>query len=302
MAVSEARSPGSGAPPLRSGFVQAGSMRLHHTFGGRGRPPVVMVHGLGSSGYLEWRFNLPVLARYQRVLAPDLPGFGKSAKPSLSYGIPLFSGAVEAYLQALRLRSPVLVGTSLGGRVVMEVALRHPDRVRKLVLVNALGLGRPRLQVAYPLVSLPRVGEALLRLMRTSLRRSSGDSIRRFARRYLGVSGELERTMDDAYLADLRELHDAEGYHDAYLATVRSLARPGPLLQSQDLVSRLAGTGLPVLLIWGSEDPLFPLDHAERAHRQLPGSRLAVIEGAGHTPQADRPHEFNRVLRSFLRN
>ena len=61
-------------------------------------------------------------------------------------------------------------------------------------------------------------------------------------------------------------------------------------------------TGIDVLLVWGSQDPLFPLEHAERAHRKLPGSRLAVIEGAGHTPQAERPDEFNRVLESFLRD
>jgi pimeloyl-ACP methyl ester carboxylesterase len=108
--------------------------------------------------------------------------------------------------------------------------------------------------------------------------------------------------MDDAYLAELLELHEAEGYHRAYLATVRSLARPGPLARAPDVISGLAQTGIPILLVWGARDPLFPLEHAERAHRDLPGSRLAVIEGAGHTPQAERPDEFNGVLDSFLRD
>ena len=287
---------------LRSGFVDVGDLRLHHTFGGRGAPAVVFVHGLGSSGYIEWRFNLPEVARSHRVLAPDLPGFGKSAKPPVGYGVPLFARSVEGYLRTLRLRSGVLVGASMGGRVAMEVALRRPELVRKLVLVNTLGLGRPRLQLPYPLVMVPRVGEAVLGLLRGTLRRSSGDSIRRLARRYLGFSGDLERTMDDAYLAELRELHEAEGFHRAYLATVRSLARPGPLARGPDILTGLARTGIPILLVWGAQDPLFPLEHAERAHRDLPGSRLAVIEGAGHTPQAERPDEFNRVLDSFLRD
>jgi pimeloyl-ACP methyl ester carboxylesterase len=286
---------------LRSGFVDVDDLRLHHTFGGRGEPSTVFVHGLGSSGYIEWRFNLPELARSHRVFAPDLPGFGRSAKPTVSYGIPLFARTVEGYLRALRLRSGVLVGSSMGGRVAMEVALRHPELVRKLVLVNAYGLGRPRLQLPYPLVMLPRVGEAVLGLLRGTLRRSSGDSIRQMARRFLGLSGDLERTMDDAYLAELRELHEAKGYHEAYLATVRSLVRPGPLARGPDLVAALAETGIPILLVWGADDPLFPLEHAERAQRELPGSRLAVIEGAGHTPQAERPDEFNRVLEPFLR-
>src|SRR5207253_6117299 len=112
---------------LRSGFVDVGELRLHHTFGGRGAPAVVFVHGLGSSGYIEWRFNLPELARSHRVFAPDLPGFGKSAKPTVTYGIPLFARSVEGYLRALPLGSAVLVGSSMGGRVAMEVALRRPD-------------------------------------------------------------------------------------------------------------------------------------------------------------------------------
>jgi pimeloyl-ACP methyl ester carboxylesterase len=288
--------------PLRSAFVEVGEHRLHHTFGGRGAPPAVFLHGLGSSGYIEWRFNLPGLARSHRVFAPDLPGFGRSPKPALSYGVPLFARTVEGYLRALRLRAPVMVGASMGGRVAMEVAIHRPAAVRKLVLVNAFGLGRPRLQLPYPLVMLPRVGETVLGLLRSTLRRSSGESIRRLARRYGGFSGDLERTMDDAYLAELRELHEAAGYHEAYLATVRSLARPGPLAQGPDLVAALARTEIPILLVWGAEDPLFPLEHADRAHRELPGSRLAVIEGAGHTPQAERPDEFNRVLESFLRD
>jgi pimeloyl-ACP methyl ester carboxylesterase len=289
----------SGAP-LRSGFVQVGDLRLHHTFGGRGAPPVVFIHGLGSSGYMEWRFNLPELALSHRVLAPDLPGFGRSAKPTVRYGVPLFERSVEGYLRTLKVRSPVLVGSSMGGRVAIEVVLRHRGSVRKLVLVNALGLGRPRLRLTYPLVMVPRLGEAVLGLLRSTLRRSSGDSIRRLARRYMGASGDLERTMDDRYLAELRELHEAQGYHQAYLATVRSLTRPGPLARGPDLVPALAGVGIPVLLVWGAEDPLFPLEHAQRAHREIPGSRLAVIEGAGHTPQAEKPDEFNRVLESFL--
>ena len=285
---------------IHTGFVQAGNLRLHHTYAGKGTPAVVLVHGLGSSGYLEWRFNLAALAGSRRVLAPDLPGFGRSEKPRASYGVPLFTRALERSLEAVRLKPVTMVGASLGGRVVIEFALRYPDRLERLVLVNAFGLGLPRFQLGYPLVTVPRLGEAVLLLARSALRYASPDVVRRLVGRYMHPSGDLERTIDDAYLADLLELHEAEGYHDAYLATVRSLSRPGTLLAGRDLVPRLARTGLPVLLVWGAEDPLFPLEHAERAHRELPGSRLAVLEGAGHTPQAERPDEFNSVVESFL--
>jgi pimeloyl-ACP methyl ester carboxylesterase len=106
--------------------------------------------------------------------------------------------------------------------------------------------------------------------------------------------------MDDSYLADLKEMLLAEGYPEAYLATVRSMVRPSAIFGEHDLSGRLRELGMPVLLVWGADDPLFPLEHATRAHRLLPGSRLTVIEGAGHTPQAERPEEFNRTLAKFL--
>ena len=107
--------------------------------------------------------------------------------------------------------------------------------------------------------------------------------------------------MDDAYLDNLRELYAADGYHDAYLATVRSLVSPKALFGGHhDVTRRLEELQIPVQLIWGADDPLFPLSHATRAHSLIKGSRLAVIEGAGHTPQAERPEEFNRVLDKFL--
>ena len=82
---------------------------------------------------------------------------------------------------------------------------------------------------------------------------------------------------------------------------MRSLITPKSLLAAdQDLSKRLGEIKVPVQLIWGADDPLFPVAHAARAHTLIPRSRLAVLEGAGHTPQAERPEEFNRVLDNFL--
>ena len=277
-----------------------GQLRVHHTHGGRGSP-VLFIHGLGSSGYLEWRFNLEAASDGHRVYAPDLPGFGRSEKPRARYGIPYFTRFIERYMEGRGLRSAVVVGASLGGRIALELALESPHLVRKLVLVNALGLGRPNVQVSYGLVTIPRLGEALMKVARDALDWAPPHMIRRVAARYAGVSADLQRTMDDAYLDNLRELYAAQGYHDAYLATVRSLVTFKALFNGQhDLTRRLGEIKIPVQLIWGADDPLFPVSHAARAHTLISHSKLAVIEGAGHTPQAERPEEFNRVLRKFL--
>ena len=285
---------------MQSGWLQLGSLRVHHTHGGRGSP-VLFIHGLGSSGYMEWRFNLEAAADRHRVFAPDLPGFGRSEKPRARYGIPYFTRFIEQYMEERGLRSAAVVGASLGGRIALELALESPRLVRKLVLVNALGLGRPNVHVSYGLVTIPRLGEALMNVARDALRWAPSQTIRRVAARYTGSSSDLKRTMDDAYLDNLRELYSAEGYQNAYLATVRSLITPKAVFGGQhDVTTRLNELKRPVQLIWGADDPLFPVAHAARAHSLIVGSRLTVIEGAGHTPQAERPEEFNRVLHNFL--
>jgi pimeloyl-ACP methyl ester carboxylesterase len=288
---------------VRSGEIEIGDLRVHELHGGHGTP-VVFIHGLGSSGYMEWRFNLESVAAGHRVFAPDLPGYGRTGKPRVRYTIRYFADFVRRYMEERGLGRAAVVGASLGGRIALELALEHPQLVRRLVLVDALGLGRPKpqmAQMAYGLVTVPHVGEAVMRFTRGALRWASPRTIRRVAGRFAGSSSDLEKVMDDAYLADLRELYETDDFHHAYLSTVRSLVHPRALLGGQhDVTARLRELRIPVQLIWGSNDPLFPLEHATRAHAIISDCRLAVIEGAGHTPQAERPEEFNRVLHDFL--
>jgi pimeloyl-ACP methyl ester carboxylesterase len=145
----------------------------------------------------------------------------------------------------------------------------------------------------------PGLGETVLGLMREALHRLPPAVIQRSARRFVHDPGGVDRVVDEAFLAGVREMHATAGYARAYASTVRALAdvrahRPAELLD------RLAATRLPVLLIWGEEDRLLPVDRARGAVRRLPGARLEVIEGAGHTPQAERPERFNRALEDFL--
>ena len=288
---------------LQSRMVQLGDLRVHEVQGGHGTP-VLFIHGLGSSGYMEWRFNLASTAARHRVFAPDLPGFGRTEKPRVSYTIGYFARFIEGYMADRGLQNATIVGTSLGGRIALEIALEHPQLARRLVLVNALGLGRPRpkmAQMAYGLVTVPAVGEAVMRFTRDALRWASPRTIRKVAGRFAGASSDLEKVLDDAYLDDLRELYATDEFHNAYLSTVRSLIHPRALLGGEhDVSARLGELKMPVQLIWGSADPLFPLEHATRAHAAIPNCKLVVIEGAGHTPQAERPEEFNRVLQAFL--
>src|SRR5438552_16066667 len=112
--------------------------------------------------------------------------------------------------------SAAIIGASLGGRVALELALEKPHLAKRLVLVNALGLGRPRpqmAQMAYGLVTEPRVGDAVMRSTRSALRWAPPRTIRRVAGRCANSSTYLEKVTDDTYLQNLRELYEAGGCH-----------------------------------------------------------------------------------------
>src|SRR5260221_11636148 len=147
---------------LQSGLIRLDDLQVHEVRGGHGSP-VLFIHGLGSSGYMEWRSNRESTATRPRISAPALPGYGRCEKPRVRYTIGYFARFIERYMDDRGLRSAAIVGTSLGGRIALEVALQTPHLVKRLVLVNALGLGRPRpqgAQMAYGLFPVPTLGHA----------------------------------------------------------------------------------------------------------------------------------------------
>src|SRR5438874_13577625 len=201
---------------LQSGMIQLGDLSVHQVHGGHGLP-VLFIHGLGSSGYMEWRFNLETTATRHRVYAPDLPGYGRTEKPRVRYTIGYFTRFIERYMENRGLGSAVIIGASLGGRVALELALEKPHLAKRLVLVNALGLGRPKpqmAQMAYGLVTVPHVGEAVMRFTRSALRWAPPRTIRRVAGRLAGSSSDLEQVMDDDYLDNLREVYETRDLHN----------------------------------------------------------------------------------------
>src|SRR2546423_12783868 len=121
---------------------------------------------------MECRNNLEPFATRHRVLAPDLPGYGRTDKPRVRYTIPYFARFVQRYMYDRGLRSAAVIGASLGGRIALELALEEPKLVRKVVLVNTPGLGRAQgrmAQMADGPFTLPRVGEAGMGIARDAL-------------------------------------------------------------------------------------------------------------------------------------
>src|SRR6267143_3123745 len=243
-------------PSFESRTVTIEGVNIHYVCGGNG-PPLVLVHGLGSSAAVEFYYNLEPLAAHHRVLAIDLPGFGKSDKPVLDYTIDLFVKAVRDLMTSEGLERSAVMGVSMGGRVALGLALDSPELVERLVLVDALGVGPPRRVLAYRILLTKGLGELTLSGTARALRRMNPATIRRFWGWYLNRPGRVDSLWSNQRIADHGELLSRPEYRAAYLSALRSIAGMRRLRGGVVVEDRLSELRMPTLLVWGRHDHIF---------------------------------------------
>ncbi|MBI2215983.1 MAG: alpha/beta hydrolase [Candidatus Rokubacteria bacterium] len=246
--------------------IDLDGVALHHEATGQGPTTLVLVHGSGGSSAV-WAHQLSGLADVARVVAPDLPGHGRSgggAPAAIDESVEI----VRRLLDALGLARAVVGGHSMGGAVAQAFALAHPDRVTGLVLV---GTGA-RLKV------LPSIFEAL--------EKDYAAGVRLVTDLAVGPSASAE-LKDSIYRLTL-----ATPY--------RVTAADFGACHVFDVIERLATITAPTLVVVGRDDQLTPPKYAEFLRTRIAGARLAVIPGAGHYVQLERPAETTAVLREFL--
>jgi pimeloyl-ACP methyl ester carboxylesterase len=254
---------------------------------GSGDPAVLLVHGLGG----QWRVWLPTigpLAERRRVIAPDLPGFGDSAMPS-RMSVEGLADAMEELCERLELDRIVAVGNSLGGAVMAQLALTRPDRVERLVLVNAVGIVPTFREWA---VTLPFIwAGAMLGNQVSAARRqiASRPGLRRAA--LWRLIHEPERLNADIVYHGILQ-RPGPGARDAIAAGIAHL--------NDGWEERLERIECPTLVIWGKDDLLLPNRHAERWVRLIPGSKLISFDKTGHMPMIEQPEQFNSALLDFI--
>lgn len=249
--------------------------------GGDGRP-MVLLHGPGESA-VNWRWVIPDLAATHRVVGPDLPAHGRSQGGGERLDAPRVLAWLGELIERSCPRPPVLVGHALGGAVAARFAVDHSDRLRRLVLVDSLGLAR----------------------FRPSLR---------FLAAMIGFQARPTETTYRWFMRqcafDLDALRDRMGERwEAFVSYNLELAR-GPKARAAGRMLRelglppippeeLARITAPTTLIWGRQDRALSLEIAETASDRY-GWPLHVIEDAGADPLHDRPEAFLRALRSAL--
>jgi pimeloyl-ACP methyl ester carboxylesterase len=254
-------------------------------------PAVLLVHGITSSSR-TWRDVMPALGEHYDVIAPDLLGHGRSAKPRGDYSLGAYASGLRDLLVALEVPSATVVGHSLGGGVAMQFAYQFPERVERLVLVDSGGLGA-EVSLVLRAATLPGA-EYVLPLLASSPLRGAG-----------GLVGSVLGRVGVRASADVQGM--AEGFESlgdaaarrAFVHTARSVIDPSG--QRVDASDRLyLAEHVPSLIVWGDRDRMIPIKHGREAHERMPNSRFEVFAGAGHFPFNDDPERFVAVLHDFI--
>lgn len=266
----------------RRAFVRAGT-----------GPPLLLLHGVGNSAQ-TWAGVLDRLSGSHTVIAPDLLGHGASDKPRGDYSIAGYANGMRDLLAVLDVEQVTVVGHSFGGGIALQFAYQFPEMVQRLVLVGSGGLG-PDLSATLRMATVPGAEAVLGALaavsggLRTGLRVVEG----------AGSALGWKRMSDLAEAADaILALRDVSARR-AFVRTLRGVVDAHG--QAVTALDRLyLANSVPMLVVWGSRDPIVPAAHAQALRSLVPTARVEVFEGAGHWPHLDDPDRFSAVLREFL--
>jgi pimeloyl-ACP methyl ester carboxylesterase len=253
--------------------------------------PLLLIHGVAGSS-LAWVPLFEHLSASYRVIAPDLLGHGQSDKPRADYSLGAFAVWLRDFLDALDIPAATLVGHSLGGGVALQLVYQHRQYCRRLVLVNSGGLGT---DVSMPLRLLSTAGaELLLPFVASRPAVALGNGVVSL----LSARGPDSMRVQDRW-RKYAALADPDGRH-AFLRTLRSVVDiRGQTVCALDRLPGLVGD-VPTLIIAGARDAVIPPGHAQAAHAALPGSRLELIDGAGHHPMLDCPETLAHLIDDFV--
>jgi pimeloyl-ACP methyl ester carboxylesterase/nitrite reductase/ring-hydroxylating ferredoxin subunit len=269
------------ASPEIGDTVAVDGIRTNYHDLGSGEP-VVLIHGSGPgvSAWANWRLTLPALAEGFRVIAPDVLGFGYTERPPATrYDLDTWTDHLVGFLDALGLDRVSLVGNSFGGALALSLTTRHPERVRRLVLMGSVGVPftlTPGLAAVWGFEPSPATMRALLDV---------------FA---------FDRTLVDDNLARLRlEAATRSGVQEAYRAMFPAprQAAVDALTIDDDLIRAIEH---PTLVVHGRDDQVIPMDNSLRLHQLIDDSRLHVFGRCGHWVQIEHADAFNRLVGDFL--
>ncbi len=272
--------------PTPSRFIAIEGMQVHvRDEGPRDDPsPILLLHGTSASLH-TWEGWAQALRGKRRVISVDLPGFGLTGPfPDGDYRLAHYTRFLGELLDALGVRHAVIVGNSFGGQVAIEMALDQPDRVDKLILVDALAYpGDPAsIPIGFRIARMPVLNQAMQYVLP---RRIVEDSIR-------DVYGDPSKVTPAL----------VDRYFDMSVRAGNRASLPARFqyLPTEASAARIREVAEPTLILWGARDRLIPPEHGEHLQRDIAGSRLVMFPGLGHVPQEEDPATTVAAAIEFL--
>lgn len=272
----------SAANPEIGQSIEVNGIRTNYHRQGSGEP-VFLIHGSGPgvSAWANWRLTIPVLAERFDVIAPDIVGFGFTDRPEgFDYGMENWRSHLMGFADALGLGRFSLVGNSFGGGLALSMAVHHPDRVHKLVLMGACG-------VSFPITEgLDNVWgyEPSLDTMRSLMRTFAYDE----------ALAQNEDLVKMRYEASIRP-----GFQESFAAMF-----PPPRQRGVDDLAtpedQIRGVTCPTLVVHGRDDQVIPVNNAYRFMELIDDSQIHIYGRCGHWTQLEKTDEFNRLVGDFL--
>jgi 2-hydroxy-6-oxonona-2,4-dienedioate hydrolase len=262
-------------PAQSEGTATIYGVKIHYVEAGSG-PVIVLLHGLGGNT-TNWVFNIAPLAQKYRVIVPDQIGFGQSDKPLINYRIATYVDFLDRFLKELKVERASLVGNSMGGWVAAAYAIAHPEKVERIVLVDAAGLAfAPDFDTTQLIKLNPSTREGMKELV---------------SRVFYNKLVFMSDAFIDASMA--ARINAGDGH------TIRSITES--IIRREDFLDgHLSLIKQPTLIIWGREDGLLPLSDGQRFQKEVPNSQLIVFDQCGHVPQIEKAADFNSALLKFL--
>ncbi len=267
---------------IHSQFVNAGPFRIHYLHVGQGAP-VVLIPGGGTWIY-ELRTLTSALASRYSVYALDPPGDGYTVPLAAhpSYDLPTIDSTLLHFLDALHLFKVALIGHSFGGGYALSFTERYPSRVRQVILLDSVGLNLPYVPF-FEAMKWPLVGELTTKFITPDLMRQQLQTCL-FSQQKITTDMVQERYIPATFRSN----------REAFYQLVREL----DWKQTEQLLPQVR---VPLLLIWGKQDQLQPVDRLTRWHQLDPRAHIIVLDHAGHCVQEDQPQQVDQLVQDFLK-
>ncbi|QMU55085.1 MAG: alpha/beta fold hydrolase [Nitrosopumilus sp.] len=256
-------------------FLHVDGHKIRYLESGNSKNTLVLIHGLGASSE-RWSKVIPLFSDHYRVIVPDLIGFGQSDKPAVDYTINFFVNFLEKFIAASEIKNPDIIGSSLGGQISAEYASLHSNEIHKLVLVSPSGIMKQ---------STPALDEYIMAAMYPN------ETSAKNAFELMEGSGKhVEEKIISGFVERMR-LPNAKL---AFMSTILGLKN------SKSIESKLESISVPTLLMWGTDDPVIPIIHAENFVSSIQNCIFYKMTGNGHTPYVQDPKTFVSKIVEFL--